>query len=147
MAYAYCMDIGNRPQHLVWVELHNEAWNDLLHFEVLLHHFVDCIGDKVHHNVQIYLIWFVTVSVEVLPHLYTVRMVQHFQNLQFSILIPLVLEDLLYCHCFSSFSYNSFKDNPKGAISNDLLSIISKTLLLLVLMIEDLINTDFAYGF
>ena len=56
-------------------------------------------------------------------------MVEHLKNLQFSVLVPLVLEHLLDGDCFASLCDRGLKDNSKRAISNDLFGIIGEALL------------------
>jgi len=51
------------------------------------------------------------------------------QNLELSVFVPLVLEDLLDGYCLPSLSYGCLKYNPKRSISDNLLSIVSQTLL------------------
>jgi len=130
MANADSVDVGNGSEHLVGVEFDHETWDWLLHLEELLHYFVDGVGDEVHHHVEVYLIWVITVSVEVLSHLHAVRVVQHFQNLELPVLVTLVLEHLLYCHVLSCLCHDRFEHHSEGTISNDLLSIVGKASLL-----------------
>lgn len=56
-------------------------------------------------------------------------MVQHLEDLKLSVLISLVLEYFLDGHCLSRLSNGSLEDHTKRSISNDLLSIVGKTLL------------------
>ena len=56
-------------------------------------------------------------------------MVEHLQNLQLSVLVPLVLEHLLDGHCLASLCNRRLEDNSKRAISNDLFGIIGEALL------------------
>lgn len=101
----------------------------MFHFEVLLHDAVSGVRDVVHHDVQVDLVWFVSIGVERLPHFNTVRVVEHFQNLELSVLVALVLEDFLDGDGLAGFRNDCFEHNTKGAISNDFLRVVSKTLL------------------
>jgi len=56
-------------------------------------------------------------------------MVQHFQNLEFSVLVALVLEDFLDGNSLASFRDDCLEDNSEGSIADDLLRVVSKTLL------------------
>ena len=113
MADALGVYVGDRAEQLVGVELDQEVRHHLLHLEVLLHHTVGCVWDVVHNNVQIDFVRLVSISVERLPHFDTVRMVQHFQDLELSVFVPFVLEYLLDGHCLSCFRNSSFEDDSE----------------------------------
>ena len=130
MADAFGVDVRNRSQKLVGVELDEQIRHHLLHLEILLHHAIGSIGNEVHHNVQVDLIRLVTICVEGLSHLDTVGMVQHFQNLELSVLVALVLEHFLDGHSLSCLSNGRFENHSEGAISNNFLSVVSKALLI-----------------
>jgi hypothetical protein len=53
-------------------------------------------------------------------------MVQHLEYLQFSVLIALVLEHLLYRYSLSSFSHHSLEHNPEGSVTDNLLCVVGK---------------------
>jgi hypothetical protein len=53
VAYAKCVNVGNRPHELVSIEFDKKRWNHLFHLEIVLHDFVDSLGDVVHDNVEI----------------------------------------------------------------------------------------------
>lgn len=97
----------------------------------LLHHSVRCVGDVVHHHIQIHLIWLVSVSVEGLSHFHAIGVMEHFQNGQLSVFVPLVLENLLDSHGFPSFCDRCFENHTEGSVSDDLLSVVGHTLLFL----------------
>ena len=124
------MDIRNRAQKLVRVELDEKIRHHLLHFEVLLHDAIGRVGDEVHDNVEVDLLGLVAVSVERLAHLDAVRVVQHLQDLQLTVLVSLVLEHLLDRHCFTCLRNCGLEDDSKGTIADDFLRIISEALLL-----------------
>ena len=133
MANTFSMNISNGSHQLVWIKLHDNIWHLLLHLMELLHHSICCVRDVVHYYVKIYLVWLVSISIETLSHLNAIRMMQHFQNSQFSILIPFVLEYFLDSYCFSSFGNGCFEYNTERSISNNFLSIISHALNYIVL--------------
>lgn len=133
MANTFSMNISNGSHQLVWIKLHDNIWHLLLHLMELFHHSICCVRDVVHYNVKIYLVWLVSISIETLSHLNAIRMMQHFQNSQFSIFIPFVLEYLLDSHCFSSFGNGCLEYNTEWSISNNFLSIISHALKYIVL--------------
>lgn len=64
MADALGMDVGDRAQQLVRVDLHKQVRDHLLHLQILFHHTVRRVGDVVHHHIQVYLVFLVTASVE-----------------------------------------------------------------------------------
>ena len=97
----------------------------------LLHHSVRCVRDIVHHYIQIHLVRLVSVSVERLPHLHAIRVMEHFQNGQLSVFVPLVLENLFDSHSFSSFCDGCLENHTKGSVSDNLLSVVGHTLLFL----------------
>ena len=57
-------------------------------------------------------------------HLDTVRMVQHLQNLELSVLIALVLEDFLDSYSLACLSYGSLEDHSEGSIAHNFVSIV-----------------------
>ena len=113
MADALGVYVGDRAEQLVGVELDQEVRHHLLHLEVLLHHTVGCVWDVVHNNVQIDFVRLVSISVERLPHFDTVRVVQHFQDLELSVFVPFVLEYLLDGHCLSRLRNGCFEDDSE----------------------------------
>ena len=114
---------------MIRVDFDNERWHHLLHFEVLLHHFVDSVRDEVHDHIQVDFFRLVSISVKVLSHFNAVLMVQQLQYLEFSILVSLVLEHFLYRNCLPSFSDCRFKHHSEWSISNDFLGIVSQAFL------------------
>ena len=57
-------------------------------------------------------------------------MVKHFENLEFTVLVSLVLEDFLDCHSLASLGYGGFEHNTKGAVSDDFFRVVGERLLL-----------------
>ena len=62
-------------------------------------------------------------------HLYAEGMMQRFQNLKFSVLVPLVLEHLLYRNVLPCFGYCRLEHNAKRTVPDNLLRVIGNTLL------------------
>ena len=56
-------------------------------------------------------------------------MVEHFQNLELSVLVPLVLEDLFDGNCLASLRNSGLEDHSKRAIADNLLRIVGEALL------------------
>ena len=124
------VDVRNRAQKLVRVELDEKVGDHLFHFQVLLHHAIGRVGNKVHDNIEVDLLGLVAVSVERLAHLDAVRVVQHLQDLQLTVLVPFVLEHLLDRHRFACLRNRGLEDHTKGTVADDFLRIISEALLL-----------------
>lgn len=128
MTNAFSVDVGDGSEELVGVKFDNEVGDHLFHFEILFHDFVDGVGDVVHDDVQVDLVGFVAVGIKVLPHFDAVRVVKQFQDLQLSVLVPLVLEHLLYSHHFRRLRNRRLKHHSERPIPNDLLRIVRQTL-------------------
>ena len=56
MTIAERVDVGKGSEGLISVQLDQERRNGLLHLVVVFEDAVDCLGDVVHHHIQIYLI-------------------------------------------------------------------------------------------
>ena len=96
----------------------------MLHFQILLHHFIEGIWNVVHNNIEVDLVRLIAISIERLLHFYTVRMAEHFKDSQLSIFVSLILKYLLNCNRFPSFSDSSLIDDSKRSIANNLFSIV-----------------------
>lgn len=129
MANTFGMDVRNGPQKLVGIQLDNQRRHHLLHLQELLYNLVGRVGDVVHHNVQVQFVWLVAICVERLPHLDAVGVMQHLQDLKFSVFVPLVLEDFLDSHCFAGLSNRRFENDTEGTISDNFFSVVSEALL------------------
>ncbi len=64
-----------------------------------------------------------------MPHLNTEWMMKSLQNLQLSVLIPLVLEDFLNCYNLSCLGYLGFEYDSERPVSDNLLRIVGQALL------------------
>lgn len=122
------MNVGNRSNELIRIEFDEKRRNHLLHFHVLLHDSVQCVGNKIHHHVQIYLIWLLSVCVEELTHLDAVGMMKSFENLEFTVLVALILEHFFNSHCLTSFRNCCLEYDTERTVSNNFLRIVSQTL-------------------
>ena len=81
MADAFRVDVGDRAQKLVRVDLDEQIWHHLFYFQVLFHHSVGSIRNVVHDDIKINLLWLVAIGVKGLSHLDAIRMVKHFKDL------------------------------------------------------------------
>ena len=93
---------------------------------------VDCFWDIVHHDIQIDLVllqkikreldgrligtYLITLGVESVLELDDVRVAELFHDLEFAVLIPLILVNLLDRNNFTSFSASSLKSNRKQKV-------------------------------
>jgi hypothetical protein len=128
MANTHCVNVGYRPDELVSIDFYEDGRDHLLHLHVLFHNTIEGVRNEVHDHVQVHFIWFFTICVEELPHLDTVRVMKSFQDLKFTVLISLVLENLLDSYGFPSFSNGGLENDTKGPVAYDLLCIIGQTL-------------------
>ena len=128
MANTFGVNVGNGPHELIGIELNNERWDHLLHFEVLLHYSVGRVRDVVHDHIQVNFVWLVSIRVEALTHLHTVGMVQHLQNRQLSIFISLVLENFFNCNCLAGFRNRGLEHHSERPITNNFFGVIGHAL-------------------
>jgi hypothetical protein len=153
VANTLSVDVCDGAHELVGVEFNNEVWYFLLHFEVLLHYTVSCVGDVVHHYIQVHLVWFISISIKTLAHFHAVRVVQHLQNGQLPVLIPFILENFFNRHSLPCLRNHCFENNPKRTVAYDFLCIVSQTLLELIFILlvvfsySDLAWTQLPSGF
>ena len=128
VANSFGVNVGNGPHELIRIELNNERWDHLFHFEVLLHYSVGRVRDVVHDHIQVNLVWLVSIRVEALSHLHTVGMVQHLQNRQLSIFISLVLENFFNCNCLTGFRNRGLEHHSERPITNNFFGVIGHAL-------------------
>lgn len=124
------MNISQRFEGLISVEFDQNHWNRLLVFVVVLQNSKDCFGNVIHHDIQIDFIWFVSLGVKCMFQSDNIWVKQFFHNLQFSILVPLILINLFDGNLFSILVHSRLKHNSKWAISNNSISVICETCLL-----------------
>ncbi len=129
MTNSFSMNVCNWSHQLIRVQFNNQIRNHLFHFQILFHHSICGIRNVVHYNIQINFIWFISISIEALSHFNTVRMVQHFQNREFSIFVSFILKYFFDSYCFSRFSNCCFENYSKRSISYYFFCIICHTLL------------------
>lgn len=73
--------------------------------------------------------YLIPISVEVMPHFYAERMMEHFQYLELPVFVSFVLEHLLDGYCLTSLCDHCFEHNSERAIANNLFSVVSQALL------------------
>ena len=56
-------------------------------------------------------------------------MVKHLENGEFSVFVPLVLENLLDGHGLAGFGDGSLEHHSEGTVTDDFLSVVGETLL------------------
>ena len=119
MANSLSVNVSNRTQKLVRVELDNQSWDHLLNLEVLLHHAVGRVWDVVHHHVQVNFVLRVTLRVEGAAESHHVWMEKLLHDWQLSVLVALVLVNLFDSHSFTSLNYRRLEHNSKGAVADN----------------------------
>ena len=87
---------------------------------------VNCFWDVVHNNVQIDFVWLVSLCVEGVLESDDVRMVQFLHDLQFSVLVPLILVYFLDGDNFSRFCNTGLINDTEGAISDNSVRIVGE---------------------
>ncbi len=97
----------------------------MFHLHILLHYTVQSIRNKVHDYIQVDFIWLLSIGIEELAHLDTVRMVQGLQDFKFTVLVSFVLENFLDSYCLSSLSDSRLKYDTKRTISHNFLCVVS----------------------
>eukprot|EP00356_Strombidium_inclinatum_P011931 CAMPEP_0170496284 /NCGR_PEP_ID=MMETSP0208-20121228/20868_1 /TAXON_ID=197538 /ORGANISM="Strombidium inclinatum, Strain S3" /LENGTH=136 /DNA_ID=CAMNT_0010772783 /DNA_START=641 /DNA_END=1048 /DNA_ORIENTATION=+ len=118
MADAHRVDVGNGAQQLVGVQLDEDVGYVLLLLHIVLHYFVQGLGDVLHDHVQVHFVGGVAACVEEVLHLNTERVSQDLQDLQFAVLVPLVLVHLLDGHMFVLDFEVGFVHHPEGPVAD-----------------------------
>lgn len=113
VADALSVNVSNRPHKLIRVQLDYKIGDHLFHFEVLFHYSVCGIRNVVHHDVEVNLIWLVSICVEALSHFDAIRMMKHLKNRKLPILISLILEYFLDGNSLCSFCNGCLKYHTK----------------------------------
>jgi len=129
VADALGVDVGNGSEQLVGVHFDEQVGNHLLHLQVLFHDAVRRVGNEIHHYVQVHLLGLVSVRVERLAHFHAVRVMQHLQNLQLTIFVALVLENLLDRDSFPGLGNRGLEHHAERSVSDNFLSVVSERLL------------------
>jgi hypothetical protein len=107
------VNVGQRSEHLIRVELYKELWHSLLHLDVVSHHTVDCLRNVVHDDIQVNLIWLVPSGVKSMLHCHNIWMKQLLHDLELSVFITLILVNLLDGDALASLSHSGLVDNSK----------------------------------
>lgn len=125
MAVAESVDIGEGAEGLVCIELDQDYRHLLLHLVVVLEDAIDSFWHIVHHNIQIDLILLVTLSVERMLQLNDIGVRQLLHDLQFTILVALVLVNLLDSDLLTVRALSRRLENDaKGAIADHSVRIV-----------------------
>ena len=144
MAVAESVNVGKGTEGLIGVEFDEDDRHLLLHFVVMFEDAVDGFWHVVHYDVQIYLILLVTLSVESVLQFDDVRMGELLHDLQFTILVALILVDLLDRDLLTIRALpGRLKDNTERAITDDSVRIVRTV----HLMLEEKIRTNVSYPF
>ena len=125
----HLVDVSQRSEGLICIKFDEQVRHRLLHLVIVLQNPVYCLWHVVHYHIQIDLLGLVSICVERLPHFDAVRVVKHFQNLQFSVLVSLVLEHLLDGHGLTSLCDCRLEYYTEGPIPDNFLSVVGETLL------------------
>jgi hypothetical protein len=100
--------------YLVRIKFYIYHWHPLIHFGVVSDHAMNSLGDILKYQVKIELIFF-GCRKETMLQSYNIRVVQKAHCLQFPVLVPLVLKNLLYSHSFTCLQalclHNKWKKN------------------------------------
>ena len=107
------VNICNGSHQLVGIQLDNQVWDLLLHFEILFHYSIGSVGNEVHDYIKIDFLGLISIGVEALSHFDAVWVMEHLQNSKFTIFVSLVLEYLLDGNSLACFSNGSLKDDTK----------------------------------
>jgi hypothetical protein len=129
MADTFGVNIGDGSHKLIGVDFDYQIWHFLLHFVELFHHSIGCIRNVVHHNIQVNLIWLVSVGVEALAHLHAVGVMQHLEDCQLSVFVSLVLKNFFYRNSLSCFGDSGLEHYTEGSVSDDFLCVVGHALL------------------
>mmetsp|Transcript_7402 Transcript_7402/g.16726 ORF Transcript_7402/g.16726 Transcript_7402/m.16726 type:complete len:262 (-) Transcript_7402:188-973(-) len=126
MTNANSMYVSAAASHLVGVQLNKYLRNGLLHFVVVLHHTVHCIGTVLHHDIQVCFSWFLARSIEGMFQLDDIGMSQFLHYLKLTILVALVLEDLLDGNRLACLHDLCLVDDPEGTTAQHAFRIVSE---------------------
>jgi len=124
VADAYSVDVRNRSEHLLCIELHEDVWKALPSLNILSIQRVYGFWDVLHHHMQIYLISVLSLREIRVLQLKNIRMIQFFEDLQLSVLVSLILQYLLNGNDLSSFSNFSLVYHSKGPTTDHLFSLL-----------------------
>lgn len=126
MADTESMNVSQGSEHLVSVEFDEELRDALLHLDIVSHHSVNSLRNVIHDYIEIDFVLLVSSGVKGMLHLDDVGVEQLFHDLQFSVLIPLVLIHLFDGHSLSSLGDSCLVDNTERTVTDYSLSVISQ---------------------
>ena len=128
MAEAFWVNICNSSETLICINFHKQNGNRLLLFIIVLQNSKNSFWNIVHHDIQVYLIWLITLGVKGMSKINNIRVRETFHDLELSVFIPFILIDLLDGDFLSCFVNGGLKDNPEGSVAHHSLCIVSETL-------------------
>ena len=128
MANTLGVNVGDGPHELIRIQFDDKIWHLLLHLVELLHHSVGSVRNVIHDDVQIHLIWLLSIGVEALPHFDAVRVMQHLEDGELPILVPFVLEHFFDGYSLSGFGDSRFEYDSERSITNNFFSVVSHAL-------------------
>jgi len=121
------VDVSQRSEHLVSVDLNEQFRHALFHLHIVSHDSIDSLWNIIHDYVKIHLVSLIISScVKGMFHRNNVGMKQFLHDLKFSILVPLILIDFLDGNSLSSFGHPGLINYSERPVSNDPLCIVSQ---------------------
>mmetsp|Transcript_12686 Transcript_12686/g.54479 ORF Transcript_12686/g.54479 Transcript_12686/m.54479 type:complete len:328 (-) Transcript_12686:173-1156(-) len=117
------VDVGQRPGHLVRVELHQHVRHPLRGLRVHLAQPVHGVRHKLEHEVQVHLLLLVR-AVEAVLQADNVRVVQDAHDLQLAVLETLILQHLLDRDDVARLHARRLEHHAEGAIPDNLDSLV-----------------------
>ena len=126
MANSQRMDVCQSSECLVGIELHQDHRDCLLHLVVMLQDSEDCFGHIVHDDVQINLVWLISLGVEGMLQSYHVRVEQLLHYLKLSVFVSLILVHFFYCNLLVVFVHGCLEYDTETAVSDYSIGIVRK---------------------
>mmetsp|Transcript_11895 Transcript_11895/g.32917 ORF Transcript_11895/g.32917 Transcript_11895/m.32917 type:complete len:201 (+) Transcript_11895:737-1339(+) len=118
MAHPAAVDVGQRPCHLVRVQLHQHVRHPLRGLAVHLGQPVHRVGDKLQDQIQVNLLLLVR-AVKAVLQSHDVGVVQHAHDLQLAVLEPLILQHLLDRDGVARLHASRLENHSKGTVADD----------------------------
>jgi hypothetical protein len=140
MANTKSVNISQSSESLISVQLYENHGYLLLHLIVVFKDSKDGFWHIVHDDIEINLIWLVSLRIESMLQSNNIGVIQLLHDLELSVLIPLVLINLLDSHLLVVFVYGGLEHHSEGTVSNDSVCIIGETCGLLVFFLAFLVG-------
>ena len=121
------MNVRKSPEGLIGVQLDQNHWDWLLHLVVVLQDSEHRLWNVVHDHVEVDLVWLVALGVEGMLQSDHVGVEQFFHDLQFAVLVPLVLVHLLDGHFLVVLVHSRLEHDAEAPIAHHSLGIVGKT--------------------